>query len=268
MLYQWEIGRRDVDAPPRRSSTLQWPDDDAAADELRDVRDRRWRATRSQRLDDDRSADRRDRRALAARADGGARSADPADGGLRAAARRRRRRRPVVINEALELARTFSTEEAVKFINGMLDAIRKKLERDRHRRVQCRDTVMTSARRTDRSNAAPTSTSWPALGVDDLSAHASSGSTRSRELVDAYGERTHDELEAERVRDDHERPHPRDPHLRQGELPRAVRRPREDPGLHPPGLAAASSTSRSSSCSTSATGSASKGGCSGPRPTS
>jgi N utilization substance protein B len=33
----------------------------------------------------------------------------------------------VIINEALELARTFSTEEAVKFINGMLDAIRKKL---------------------------------------------------------------------------------------------------------------------------------------------
>ena len=36
---------------------------------------------------------------------------------------------PVVINEALELARTFSTEDAVKFVNGMLDAIRKKLER-------------------------------------------------------------------------------------------------------------------------------------------
>ena len=34
----------------------------------------------------------------------------------------------VVINEALELARTFSTEESVKFINGMLDAIRRKLE--------------------------------------------------------------------------------------------------------------------------------------------
>jgi N utilization substance protein B len=32
----------------------------------------------------------------------------------------------VVIDEALELARTFSTEDAVKFINGMLDAIRKK----------------------------------------------------------------------------------------------------------------------------------------------
>jgi transcription antitermination protein NusB len=36
---------------------------------------------------------------------------------------------PVAINEALELARTFSTEDAVKFVNGMLDAIRKKIER-------------------------------------------------------------------------------------------------------------------------------------------
>jgi N utilization substance protein B len=32
----------------------------------------------------------------------------------------------VVINEALELARSYSTEDAVKFINGMLDAIRRK----------------------------------------------------------------------------------------------------------------------------------------------
>ena len=34
----------------------------------------------------------------------------------------------VVINEALELGRTFSTEDSVRFINGMLDAIRKKIE--------------------------------------------------------------------------------------------------------------------------------------------
>jgi N utilization substance protein B len=34
----------------------------------------------------------------------------------------------VIINEALELARTFSTEEAVKFINGMLDGVRRKLD--------------------------------------------------------------------------------------------------------------------------------------------
>jgi N utilization substance protein B len=32
---------------------------------------------------------------------------------------------PIVINEAIELARTFSTDDAVKFVNGILDGIRK-----------------------------------------------------------------------------------------------------------------------------------------------
>ncbi len=36
--------------------------------------------------------------------------------------------RSVVINEALELARTFSTDAAVKFINGVLDGISRTLE--------------------------------------------------------------------------------------------------------------------------------------------
>ena len=36
----------------------------------------------------------------------------------------------VVINEALELARTFSGEEPVPLINGVLDAVRKTLERE------------------------------------------------------------------------------------------------------------------------------------------
>lgn len=36
----------------------------------------------------------------------------------------------VIINEALELARTFSTDEAVRFINGILDSIRRTLERE------------------------------------------------------------------------------------------------------------------------------------------
>jgi len=36
----------------------------------------------------------------------------------------------VIINEALELARAFSGDDAVRFINGILDAIRKKLERE------------------------------------------------------------------------------------------------------------------------------------------
>jgi len=35
----------------------------------------------------------------------------------------------VVINEALELARTFSSDEAVRFVNGILDAVRRTLER-------------------------------------------------------------------------------------------------------------------------------------------
>ena len=33
----------------------------------------------------------------------------------------------VIINEALELARTFSGEEPVPFVNGVLDAVRKTL---------------------------------------------------------------------------------------------------------------------------------------------
>lgn len=36
----------------------------------------------------------------------------------------------VIINEALELARTFSGDEAVRFINGILDGIRRKLQRE------------------------------------------------------------------------------------------------------------------------------------------
>ena len=36
----------------------------------------------------------------------------------------------VVINEALELARSFSGDEAVRFVNGILDGIRRKLERE------------------------------------------------------------------------------------------------------------------------------------------
>ncbi len=36
--------------------------------------------------------------------------------------------RNVVINEALELAKTFSTEESAGFINGILDAIKQKLD--------------------------------------------------------------------------------------------------------------------------------------------
>jgi N utilization substance protein B len=36
----------------------------------------------------------------------------------------------VIINEALELARTFSTDDSVRFINGVLDGIRRTLARE------------------------------------------------------------------------------------------------------------------------------------------
>jgi N utilization substance protein B len=35
-----------------------------------------------------------------------------------------------VLNEALELARLFSTEEAVRFINGVLDGVKRAMEQD------------------------------------------------------------------------------------------------------------------------------------------
>lgn len=37
----------------------------------------------------------------------------------------------VVINEAIELARTFSAPDAARFVNGVLDAIRKRIDRER-----------------------------------------------------------------------------------------------------------------------------------------
>ena len=214
------------------------------------------------RLGDDRSADRRDRRALAARADGDPRPADPAHGGLRAAARPRTPP-AVVINEALELARTFSTEESVKFINGMLDA---HPEEDGTIRRAMTDAM---SRRTNRfSSVAPTSPSSRALGV---------------EIYPRTFERQHTDLRAGRratasrrttsSRPSGPRRSPAAAFSRSASFGKAnflvlSDGRAQDPGLHPSGLRCRSSISRSSSCSTSATGSASKGGCSAPRPTS
>jgi len=129
ILYQWEIGKRDVTAAAETFFTLQWPNADAPPDDLRafattlagDTVDRladvdaliadtaeRWRPERMAVID------RLILRLSVAELLRGS-GTPPA----------------VIINEALELARTFSTEEAVKFINGMLDAIRKKIEGSR-----------------------------------------------------------------------------------------------------------------------------------------
>jgi N utilization substance protein B len=126
ILYQWDIGKRDIDKSSATFFDLQWPNTDPPADDLRDfatalARDtserlseidpliaattERWRPERMAILD---------RLILRMAVCEMLRdmSTPPA----------------VVINEALELARTFTTEESVKFINGMLDAIRKKID--------------------------------------------------------------------------------------------------------------------------------------------
>jgi transcription antitermination protein NusB len=129
ILYQWDVGRADVTSAANTFFTLQWPDTDPpdpalrafASSLARDTVERmheidpliaetseRWRPERMALLD-----------RLILRMAICEMLRDPAPPP------------PVVINEALELARTFTTEESVKFINGMLDAIRKKLDLQR-----------------------------------------------------------------------------------------------------------------------------------------
>jgi N utilization substance protein B len=126
ILYQWDIGKRDIDRSSATFFDLQWPNVDPPADDLREFATALARDT-TERLGeiDPLIADtaerwRPERMAILDRLI------------MRMAVcemlRDTSSPRPVVINEALELARTFTTEESVKFINGMLDAIRKKLE--------------------------------------------------------------------------------------------------------------------------------------------
>ena len=126
ILYQWEVGAAPVDRAVRTFFDLQWPDETPPPDALREFATRLAHDTVA-RLDaiDPLIAEtaerwRPERMAVIDRLI------------LRLAVcemlRGQETPAPVVINEALELARTFSTEDAVKFINGVLDAIRKKLD--------------------------------------------------------------------------------------------------------------------------------------------
>ena len=126
ILYQWEVGRHGVDTAADTFFTQQWPNADPPSDELRQFAsglagDTVGRLAEADALIADTAERwRPERMAVIDRLI------------LRMAVvellRDRTTPPAVIINEALELARTFSTEEAVKFINGMLDAIRKKLE--------------------------------------------------------------------------------------------------------------------------------------------
>jgi N utilization substance protein B len=127
ILYHWEIGGRDVTQATEVFFAHQWPNADPPPEPLRafatelarqtverlETIDRliaetaeHWRPERMAVLD----------RLILRMAIGELLRADEATPAA------------VVINEALELARTFTTEESVKFINGMLDAIRRKID--------------------------------------------------------------------------------------------------------------------------------------------
>jgi N utilization substance protein B len=126
ILYHWDVGGTDVERAAQTFFEQQWPDADAPAEALRTFasdlsRDtvarlaeidaliastaERWRPERMAVID-----------RLILRMAVCEMLRDPGTPPV------------VVINESLELARTFSTEDAVKFINGMLDGIRKKLD--------------------------------------------------------------------------------------------------------------------------------------------
>jgi N utilization substance protein B len=126
ILYQWEVGGIAIDRAIDTVLELQRPESETSSGELREfaaglARDtvtrlpaidpliaattERWRPERMAVID-----------RLILRM------------GACELARDRETPPAVVINEALELARTFSTEDSVKFINGMLDGIRKKIE--------------------------------------------------------------------------------------------------------------------------------------------
>jgi N utilization substance protein B len=126
ILYHVEIGKTDVGRAAETFFGLQWPDREPPSTELRtfatELADEtvrrlgvvdpliaetaeRWRPERMAVLD-----------RLILRMAASELMRDP------------RTPPAVVINEALELARTFGTDESVKFVNGMLDAIRKRIE--------------------------------------------------------------------------------------------------------------------------------------------
>ena len=125
ILYQWDIGRGDVERAADTFFEYQWPDTGPPSDALRGFASSLARDTvaRLETIDalvaDTTTHWRPERMAVVDRLI------------LRMAVcelvRDAETPPAVVINEALELARTFSTEDAVKFINGVLDGIRKKL---------------------------------------------------------------------------------------------------------------------------------------------
>ncbi len=125
ILYLWDVGRNDIEQAIDTFFSRQWPDAEPPPEEVRTFAASLARDTVSRVADIDpliaetTERWRPERMAIVDRLLLRMASCElMRDPGTPPA---------VVINEALELARTFSTEESVKFINGMLDGIRKKL---------------------------------------------------------------------------------------------------------------------------------------------
>jgi len=125
MLYQWEVGQADVEEVVRTFWSANLPGAEGAPESVRTFAEQlvrftvanldkidpliaetaeHWRLSRMAALD----------RLILRLAIG-----EFLDGGTP---------RNVVINEALELAKTFSGDESAKFVNGILDAVKKKLQ--------------------------------------------------------------------------------------------------------------------------------------------
>ena len=121
ILYQWDVGRGDVDRAAETFFTLQWPNAEPPPESLRAVASALAHDAVDTLIAETAANWRPERMAVVDRLI------------LRMAVcellRDPETPPSVGINEALELARTFSTEESVGFINGILDAIRKKLEK-------------------------------------------------------------------------------------------------------------------------------------------
>ena len=133
-----------------------------------------------------------------------------------------------MINEAIELARTFSGEEAVPFINGVLDAVRKTLERGMTRR-DSRPSRKGDQLRQRRANFEE----LQRLGVTPYP-HAF---TAPIPCGPGGGARIEGSRHAgSRARPDADRgAHSGDSEFRQGELPGDLGWRRQNPGLHPQG---------------------------------
>jgi transcription antitermination protein NusB len=128
ILYQWDVSRATIDVAVDTFFNLQWPDRQAPPERLRSFASALARETVARLGEIDafiaETAEnwRPERMAVLDRLV------------LRMAVCELLRKNPetpppVIINEAIELARTFSTEESVKFINGMLDGIKRRMEK-------------------------------------------------------------------------------------------------------------------------------------------